>query len=114
MNEAQLSRQQDMLRHFPTLLSRWAGAFARMSSLDPSCPRALLLEFTRPESRGCLRLACIAPSFIHGPTEWPNAHVTVALAPDGDGFIVSDAAANVSVSTGRVEISEHQDKTTNS
>ena len=108
MDEVQLvARQQDRLRHFPTLLTRWAGAFARMASLDHSCPRALRIEFTRPESRGFLRLACISPDFIHGPTEWPDAHVTVSLTPDGQGFAVTDAAADVSIIAGSVEISEH-------
>ena len=107
MNQDQLARQRDQLRHFPTLLARWAGAYARIASLDRSAPRALLIELTRPESSAFLRLACICPDFIHAPTEWQDAHITVTLSSDGEQCIVTDTAADVSIVTGKVEISEH-------
>ena len=67
--------------------------------------RTLCIEFTRRDLPGSLTVACIGPAFIHGPTDWSDAHVTVELAPDGDGFIVRDTAADVRITTARIEIS---------
>jgi hypothetical protein len=109
-DEARLDRMRDMLRHFPTLLARWSGADARMGSLDAYCPRTLRLNFTRPDHPGFLCLACVGPEFIHGPTEWRNAQVTVSLDPKGEGFLVRDAAADLSILTASVQIAEHHDR----
>lgn len=81
-----------------------------MADLDRGCPRVLRIELTRPGSSVFLRLACITPEFIHAPTEWPDAHITIALSPNGEQFIISDTVADVSIATGSVEISEHNDK----
>lgn len=112
MNEDQRARQLDMLRHFPTLLARWAGAHARMAEMSRS-HRTLRIEFTRPDLPGFLLLACVDPAFIHGPTDWPDAHVSVVLASDDDGFIVQDPAADVRIAAGRVEIKEFHERTRN-
>ena len=51
----------------------------------------------------------MGPDFIHGPTEWPDAHLTVTLDAKGD-FLVCDTAADVSITTGKVELSEHPNR----
>lgn len=98
-------RRPDMLRHFPTLLARWAGAWATMSGLTDS-HRTLKIVLRQDGRAGRLEVACIYPEFIHGPVQWPNAHIEVAL-DGGDGFVVSDIAADVRIITGSVQIAEH-------
>lgn len=98
-------RRPDMLRHFPTLLARWAGAWATMSELTDS-HLTLRIVLRRDGCAGRLEVACIGPEFIHGPVQWPDAHIRVTLDGD-DGFIVSDAAADVRISTDSVEIAEY-------
>lgn len=94
-----------MLRHFPTLLARWAGAWATMSGLTDS-HRTLRIVLRQEGRAGRLEVACIGPEFIHGPVQWPDAHIGVALDGD-DGFVVSDAAADVRIITGKVEVAEY-------
>jgi hypothetical protein len=98
-------RRPDMLRHFPTLLGRWAGAWATMSELTDS-HRTLRIVLTQDSRAGRLVVACIDPLFIHGPVQWPKAHIGVALHGD-DGFVVTDTAADVRIITGKVEVAEY-------
>jgi len=98
-------RRPDMLRHFPTLLARWAGAWATMSMLTDS-HRTLVIVLRQDGRAGRLEVACIDPEFIHGQVQWPDAHIGVALDGDG-GFVVLDTAADVRIITGSVEIKEY-------
>lgn len=98
-------KRDDRLRHFPTLLSRWRGAHARISELTTSL-RTLRIILRRDGQTGYLLVACIYPQFIHGPLEWPDANVTVALH-GGEDFVVTDAAADVRIITASVEVKEH-------
>jgi hypothetical protein len=113
MNERQREQQRDMLRHFPTLLARWAGAAARMTELTRSHP-SLAIELRRQGSAGFLRVACIDPLFIHGPVDWSDAHLTVELSSDDAVFVVRDVGADVSITTSKVEVKEfvHSPSTT--
>src|SRR5688572_6372536 len=97
-------RRLDRLRHFPTLLSRWRGAHARMVELTESI-RTLSIKLRREEQPGHLLVACVYPLFVHGPIEWSDADITVALHGT-DGFVVTDSRADVRVITGSVEIKE--------
>ena len=94
-----------MLRHFPTLLARWRGAHATMSELTRSL-RTLRIVMRREGQNGHLEIACVYPLFIHGPVEWSCADIMVALHGDAD-FVVTDAAADVQVISGSVEIKEY-------
>jgi hypothetical protein len=98
-------RRPGMLRHFPTLLARWAGAWATMSDLTDS-HRTLRVVLRQEGRAGYLVVACIGPEFIHGPVQWPDAHIGVALHGDG-GFMVTDTAADVLIITASVEVAEH-------
>jgi hypothetical protein len=95
----------EMLRHFPTLLARWTGAWATMSDLTSS-HRTLRIVLRQDGRPGCLKIACIDPLFIHGPVLWPDAHVGIEMHGD-DGFVVTDTAADVRIITGSVEVAEH-------
>ena len=53
-----------------------------------------------------MEIACVYPLFIHGPVEWSCADIMVALHGDAD-FVVTDAAADVQVISGSVEIKEY-------
>jgi hypothetical protein len=98
-------RRLDMLRHFPALLSRWAGAWATMSELTAS-HRTLRIVLQQHGRAGRLEIACIGPEFLHGPVQWPEADIKIALHAD-QGFVVSDAVADVRIITASVEIKEH-------
>lgn len=76
-------RIDDILRHFPTLLRRWDGSIARMWELTVS-HRTLRIRLEQHGRVGNLMIACIGPEFIHGPTEWNDAHVEVTRR--GDAF----------------------------
>src|SRR4051794_26426102 len=93
-------RRTDMLRHFPTLLARWAGATARMCEMTHSHP-TLKIELWHPDRKGRLLISCICPEFIHGPTVWSDAHIVVGFA-DADSWIVSDERADMRIRAGSV------------
>ena len=95
----------DMLRHFPTLLSRWRGSHAQLTELRAS-HRALRIVLRREGHNGYLSIACIDPLTIHAPVEWSDAHITVGLHGSED-FVVIDSNADVRIVTGKVEVAEH-------
>jgi hypothetical protein len=97
-------RTDNILRHFPTLLRRWDGSVARMWRLTTS-HRTLDLRLEQHGRPGNLLVACIDPKFIHGPTEWTDAHVEITRR--GDGFSVKDERAGVEIHAGHVEVKEH-------
>jgi hypothetical protein len=98
-------RRLETMRHFPTLLARWTGAWATMSEFTSS-HRTLRIVVRQDGRPGFLRVACIDPLFIHGPVQWPDAHIGVEMHGD-DGFVVIDRAADVRIITGSVEVAEH-------
>lgn len=98
-------RTQDILRHFPSFLQRWEGAIARLSELTCS-HRTLTIRLEQNGRNGNLQIACIGTIFIHSPTDWSNAKITVQ--PSNDGFIVADEAAGVRIETHQVEIAENR------
>jgi hypothetical protein len=97
--------RNDMLRHFPTLLGRWQGAWATMSELTNS-HRTLRIVLSQDSRAGRLIVACLDPLFIHGPVQWPDARIEVALHKD-NGFVITDTAADVRIITGSVEVKEY-------
>src|SRR5687768_13629394 len=98
-------RIDDILRHFPTLLRRWDGSIARMWELTISI-RTLRIRLEQHGRVGNLEIACIAPEFIHGSTEWKDSRVEVARR--GDDFVVKDERAGVEIHTGHVEVVENR------
>jgi hypothetical protein len=98
-------RQLDAMRHFPTLLRRWKGANARLAELTRSL-RSLRIELSVAGRPGYLRIACVDPLFIHGPTEWKDADLEVQLQPTGE-YLITDASVGLQVRAGNVEVSEH-------
>ncbi len=95
----------DMLRHFPTLLSRWRGSHAQMTELTES-HRTLRIVLRRQGQSGHLSIACIYPLTIHAPVKWSDADITIGLHGSED-FVVTDSRADVRVVTGSVEVAEH-------
>lgn len=98
-------RVEEMLRHFPTLLRRWDGALARMSEMTLS-HRTLTIRLEQHGWTGNLEIACIAPTFIHGPTDWEDANVMIQHT--AEGFVVSDERAGVRIEAELVEIAENR------
>ena len=98
-------RTQDILRHFPTLLQRWEGAIARLCELTCS-HQTLTIRLEQNGRNGNLQIACIEPIFIHSPTDWCDAKITVL--PSNNGFVVVDEAAGVRIETHHVEIAENR------
>ena len=99
------NRQDDILRHFPTLLRRWDGSWVRIWQLTNS-HSTLTLRLEQHGRTGNLEIACIGPLHIHGPTEWPSCKVIVESC--GNHFVVTDAGAGVRVETDHVEITENR------
>jgi hypothetical protein len=97
-------RTDDILRHFPTLLRRWDGSIARMWTLTSS-HKTLSLRLEQPGRAGNLLIACIDPEFIHGPTQWTDAHVEIVRR--GDEFSVNDQRAGVEIHMVHVEVMEY-------
>jgi hypothetical protein len=95
----------DMLRHFPTLLSRWRGSHAQLAELTDS-HRTLRIVLRREGHSGHLLIACFYPLPIHAPVEWSDADPTIGLYGAED-FIVTDTQADVRIVTGSVEVAEH-------
>jgi len=98
-------RKRDQLRHFPTLLARWAGGRASIWELTVSL-KTLTVRVERSGIQGNLDVHCIGPSHIHGPVFWDNCEITVSLAAD-DTFIVLDVRAGLEIRTASVEVTEH-------
>ena len=88
-----MDRRDDILRHFPTLLARWRGSYARLASLTESHP-SLSIRLFQEEHPGCL-VVSIYPDHIHSPRTWEDADITVSKDPDGDDYIIRDERAGV-------------------
>src|SRR5947208_3311914 len=77
---------QEKLRHFPTLLKRWKGGQARMYELTSS-HKTLTIRIERSKVKGNLHVACLAPLHIHGPLEWSDCDLEIAIIGDSE-FVV--------------------------
>ncbi len=98
-------REDAILRHFPTLLSRWHGSIVRMSGPTTS-HRSLTLRLEQHGRRGNLEIACIYPTHIHAPVEWHESRIDVIR--DGTGFAVVDEEHEVRILCSHVEIAENR------
>jgi hypothetical protein len=103
--KATQDKRADLLRHFPTLLSRWVGASARMTELTIG-HRTLTIELRHKDRPGRLVVACVDPEFIHGPTDWSGATLVIELA-EHNGFVLRDDNADLLVRAGKIELKEH-------
>lgn len=97
-------RQRDLLRHFPKLLHRWRGARAKLWQLTVSHP-TLTVRLERPGSDENLHVTCY-PLHIHGPVEWDNSELEIALTDNGK-WIVKDDVAGVEIVAEGVEVREN-------
>jgi hypothetical protein len=97
-------RAADKLRHFPTLLNRWKGGYARFWLYSVShCSFVIRIE--RAGVKGNLEIGCSA-EHICGPVAWLNANVEVSVEP-GVGYVIQDRAAGVRVIGAAVSIAEN-------
>jgi hypothetical protein len=97
--------RNDILRHCPTLLSRWRGGRARMHELTASI-KTLTIRVERSGVYGNLHIACIAPTHICGPVDWDDCDIQVSIGTD-DTFVVRDIRAGLEIHAGRVEVKEN-------
>ena len=97
-------RASDNLRHFPTLLNRWKGGYAKFWRYSVSL-RAFVIRIERAGVEGNLEITCGA-EHICGPVEWLNANIEVSLEPDV-GYVIQDRAAGVRVVGTAVGIAEN-------
>jgi hypothetical protein len=103
-NSQAAARLQDMMRHFPTIFSRWSGAEARLVELTTS-HATLRIEARFLKRPGHLRISCIEPMFIHAPVAWVVEKLSVSLNSAGE-FELKDTAESVHIVAGKVEIAE--------
>lgn len=99
-------RRRDMLRHFPTLLARWRGANAQLWELTISI-KTLRIRLERSGVQGNLQVACVGPTYIHGPVYWEDCDLEVVLAED-ESFIVRDVRAGLEIHAALVEMAENR------
>lgn len=97
-------RAADQLRHFPTMLNRWKGGYAKFWRYSVSlCSFVIRIE--RAGVKGNLEIGCCA-KYICGPVEWDNANIEVSLEP-GVGYVIQDQAPGVRVVAAVVSIAEN-------
>ena len=97
-------RVADTLRHFPTLLNRWKGGYARFWEFSRG-HYSFVIRIERPGVKGNLEIGCIA-DHICGPVIWDNANIEVSFEP-GVGYVIQDRAAGVRVVGAAVSIAEN-------
>ena len=92
-------RRHDRLRHFPTMLSRWAGGRAKLWSYSIS-HSVLTIRIELDDVRGNLHITCSSLQHIHAPASWVNSNIQILLENDDDEFapfIVQDVGNDVRV-----------------
>jgi hypothetical protein len=97
-------RVADQMRHFPTLLKRWKGGYARFWSYSVSL-RSFAIRIERAGVEGNLEIGC-HPEHICGPTAWENADIEIRIEPD-IGWVIQDRAAGVRIVGGPVSLAEN-------
>ncbi len=97
-------RTADRMRHFPTLLKRWRGGYARFWSYSVS-HRSFVIRIERAGVEGNLEIGCHA-EYLCGPTAWDNADIEISIEPNV-GYVIQDRAAGVRIVGGPVSLAEH-------
>lgn len=97
-------RVADKLRHFPTLLNRWKGGYAKFWGYSVS-HHSFVIRIERAGVKGNLEIACTA-EHICGPVAWDNANIEVSLEL-GVGYVIQDRAVGVRVVAVTVSIAEN-------
>ncbi len=71
--------------------------------------KALTIVLTRGEAGRYLVLSCLEPERLQGPIRWEHAELAISRARLGheDGFLVTDANANLEVACGAIEVAEN-------
>lgn len=90
-------RIRNQLRHFPTLLKRWAGGTARVLELTTS-HATLTIRIEHPKKDGNLQIAISPPLHFRGPFLWPDCEIDISLNDDRH-FIIRDTASDVEILT---------------
>lgn len=93
-----------VLRHFPTLLARWNGGYARLWSYTVS-HSLLVIRIERPGIYGNLHVCC-CPIVIQAPAVWDRCAITISYE-QGVGYVISDPNALVRITADLVEIKEN-------
>ncbi len=104
----EIDKRDDIMRHFPKLLSRWKGISARLWELTSSHPTLRITLYDR-ERDGSLEVICISPKHIKAPLRWDNSDIQVKKSQN-EGFDVIDMNAGVLISECGVEIKEFDKK----
>lgn len=97
-------RQNDQMRHFPKMLGRWKGGYARFWSYFVT-HQSLKIRIEMAGVKGNLEIRCIA-NHICGPTFWENSDVQITLEP-GLGYVIEDRAAGVRIIADSVDLAEN-------
>ena len=103
-----MDRRDEIMKHFPTLLSRWKGISARLWNLSSS-HQALRIVLYDSDRKGCLEVLCIGPERIEAPLRRENSDIQISKAKNGM-FNVIDQKAGVLISDCGVEIKEFNKK----
>ena len=98
-------RFMDSFRHFPTILSRWAGGRARLEGYSVSL-RQLHIRIEKDGCDGHLEIGCTATTRISSPTFWDNAQISIEPGEIGDRYVLSDDAACMRIVAGTCTVSE--------
>ena len=93
-------RIRDIMRHYPTLLKRWAGGTARVLELTTS-HATLTIHIEHPHKDGNLQIAVSPPLHFHGPFIWPECEIDISLTEDLN-FVVRDKTSNYEILTEHV------------
>jgi hypothetical protein len=97
-------RIQDAMRHFPKLLSRWNGGYARFWNYSVShC--LFSIRIASPGVMGNLEIRCSA-GYISGPVAWRPALIEITYE-NGVGYLIVDKAAGVRIVAATVSIAEN-------
>ena len=93
-------RIRDLMRHYPTLLKRWAGGTARILELTTS-HATLTIRIEHPRKDGNLQIAISPPLHFHGPFLWPDCEIDISLTDDLN-FVVRDKTSDNEILTEHV------------
>lgn len=104
----EMDRRNEIMKHFPALLSRWKGKSARLWNLSSSHPTLCIVLYGNDRT-GSLEVACIDPERIEAPLRWENSDIQIGKAQNGM-FKVIDQKAGVLISDCVVETKEFDKK----
>lgn len=98
-------RLRDMVRHFPTLLKRWAGGTAKVVELTTS-HATLTIRVEDPQRDGNLQILLAPPKYYRGPFRWQNCDIHISLNNSLE-FVICDPNAEVEIVTEHIELVEN-------